>query len=293
LAVERAIAEVRPNLTVICSSACMPPIEFLKACLRTRTRFSVISQTNRDSLWPTDREAETLRMAATGAARWYFVSDANRGLFQSQIAMELPRASVIHNPFNVSTDHALAWPARAEAPVRMACVSRLHFPSKGQDLLLEALAGEAWEDRDWRVTFFGTGQNEETLHRLIDRHPFGNRFAMLGHVDGVEKIWATHHALLMGSRYEGCPLAAVEAMMCGRIVIAPATAGIPEIVRDGQTGFLAPVAAGRLLAEALERAWSRRAEWRAMGEQAAREIRVLVPPDPGKALAERLAALAA
>ena len=44
--------------------------------------------------------------------------------------------------------------------------------------------------------------------------------------------------------------------------------------------------------EALERAWSRRADWPAIGAAAAAHIRTLVPPDPCGIFAERLVELA-
>jgi hypothetical protein len=57
-------------------------------------------------------------------------------------------------------------------------------------------------------------------------------------------------------------------------------------------GFLAEAATENALDEALERAWQRRGEWRAIGDAAARDIRALVPPDPPKVMADLLRGLA-
>jgi glycosyltransferase involved in cell wall biosynthesis len=44
--------------------------------------------------------------------------------------------------------------------------------------------------------------------------------------------------VVLTSRSEGIPLVLMEAMAHGKIVVAPAITGIPELVKDGETGFL-------------------------------------------------------
>lgn len=84
----------------------------------------------------------------------------------------------------------------------------------------------------------------------------------------------------MPSRFEGLPLAMVEAMLCARTVVATDVAGHSEVIEDGLTGFLAASPTVPALLEALERLWVKRAEVEEMGQVAARRIRQLVPPDP-------------
>ena len=113
-----------------------------------------------------------------------------------------------------------------------------------------------------------------------------------GHVGDVAGIWRTHHALLLPSRYEGLPLALVEAMLCGRIGIVTDIAGNTEVLEDDVTGFVAASPTTGHLDDALERAWVRRDAWREMGRAAARSIREHVPRDPAAAYAEKILNLA-
>jgi glycosyltransferase involved in cell wall biosynthesis len=52
---------------------------------------------------------------------------------------------------------------------------------------------------------------------------------------------------------EACPMTPLEAMASGKPVVASRNGGLPEIVVDGQTGFLVPPADGPPLAQALAR----------------------------------------
>jgi glycosyltransferase involved in cell wall biosynthesis len=129
---------------------------------------------------------------------------------------------------------------------------------------------------------------EDGLHRLAKRLGLEGRVQFCGHEPNVEQIWATHHALVLPSRFEGLPLAVVEAMLCARPVIVTDVAGNTELVADETTGFVAEAATVRHLHRAMERAWERRSDLESMGKAAARCIRELIPKDPAGEFARRL-----
>ena len=79
-------------------------------------------------------------------------------------------------------------------------------------------------------------------------------FAGLALRPALDDVYAACHVVIMPSRYESFGLVAIEAMAAGAVVVALATGGLREIVRDGETGFLVPlgedaadVCAGRLI----------------------------------------------
>ncbi|WP_423787774.1 glycosyltransferase, partial [Klebsiella pneumoniae] len=86
----------------------------------------------------------------------------------------------------------------------------------------------------------------------------GDRVKFAGFVTSVENIWAANHALILPSRYEGMPLAMVEAMLCARPVVATDVAGHAEIIDDAINGFLADAPTVGSLGKALDRLWARR-----------------------------------
>ena len=149
-----------------------------------------------------------------------------------------------------------------------------------------------WRARKVHLTLAGTGITERALQKIVANFNLPNvQFA--GFVENIEQFWGGHHALLLASRFEGMPLALVEAMLCGRACIATDVGGNPELIRDGVNGFLAKAAAVDLLDEAMNRAWENRHRLREMGEAAANDVRQWVSPDPTGDFVRELEALAA
>jgi glycosyltransferase involved in cell wall biosynthesis len=114
-----------------------------------------------------------------------------------------------------------------------------------------------------------------------------------GHVNDVAAIWALNHLLVLPSRFEGLPLALVEAMWCGRPSIVTDVGGNAELCRDGETGFVAAAPVAGLFEQTMEEAWDHRAEWRKMGEAARWRAEQMLTKDPVGHFSRRLISLAA
>lgn len=70
--------------------------------------------------------------------------------------------------------------------------------------------------------------------------------------EGREKLNAAH-VFVLASRYEAFGVAYLEAMNCGVPTIGTDAGGVPEIIIDGERGFLVPPGDPEALAQALER----------------------------------------
>jgi glycosyltransferase involved in cell wall biosynthesis len=285
---QRSATAHPPSLVVFSDGGSFSPLDLLEICTSLGIPFVTIAQANVDWHWPIDELAARYRTAFSAALRCYFVSEGNLRLAEKQIGSELLNAEIVRNPFNVDFNSSPPWPEFGKnGALRFACVARLDPPAKGQDLLLEALAGPSWASRRWALHLYGEGKWRFGLERMVQRLGLSDRVVFEGRVS-VEQIWASNHALIMPSRYEGLPLALIEAMLCGRPVIATDVAGHAEVIKDGVTGFLAEAPTVNSIAEALERFWARRAEAKEIGAAASRSIRQLIPPDPVGVFADQL-----
>jgi len=161
----------------------------------------------------------------------------------------------------------------------MACVARLDPAAKGQDLLFQVLAQKQWRERPAEINLYGSGMCERNLQKLAESLQLKNvRFR--GHVANVQAIWEENHLLVLPSRFEGLPLALVEAMWCARPAAVTDVGGNAEMCVDGETGFVAAAPAVKLLDQTLERAWNRRHEWKSMGQAACARAEQFIPKDP-------------
>lgn len=284
--VTRWLDAFRPDLVVISVGYHVEGVEWMEACRRRSIPYALIIQSAGEYAWPFLDDVDRLAAGYEGAAACFFVSQGNIDFIRGQLAAAIPTATIVRNTFNVSYDAAPPWPEQNDLfPV--ACVGRLASMAKGQDLLFRALQADKWRKRPLRVTLFGDGPDCDTLQRLKALFQLEN-VAFAGHASDVEEIWSNHQMLVLPSRFEGLPLVVVEAMLCGRPCLVTDVQGNAELVEDEVTGFVAGGPTVRMIDEALERAWSRRADWRAMGAEAAGRVRQRVPRDPAGELAGKI-----
>lgn len=222
------------------------------------------------------------------ATRVFFVSEENQHKLETNLAMKLDNAEIVDNPFNVDPAVEVEWP-EDNGTFRLACVGRIHFQSKGQDLIVDALRRTYWREQPIEINFYGKDQgNACQLEELIKLHGLGDQVRIAGFENDVSEIWRNNHALLLPSRYEGAALVVVEAMFSNRIVIATDTGRNAELIDHGKTGFIAPGPTVDLLDQTLRDAWQVRKAWREMGWEAGRAVRQRYSADPVADFAAKL-----
>lgn len=122
-----------------------------------------------------------------------------------------------------------------EAPV-ISCISRL-VPRKGQDVLIDAMAGVLRDHPDATLLIVGSGRIEQQLKR--NAAPLGESVRFLGRLDHGDMIGilAASDIFAMPARtrgggldVEGLGIVYLEAQACGVPVIAGTSGGAPETV---------------------------------------------------------------
>jgi glycosyltransferase involved in cell wall biosynthesis len=138
------------------------------------------------------------------------------------------------------------------APPTIGAIGRLE-PIKGLAYLLEAAAVLRRSLPSLRIELAGSGTCEPRLRSLAAQLGIGESVRFLGWRDDVESLHRRWQVFAQPSVHEGLGLSVLEAMAGGRPVVASATGGLPELVQNGRTGFLVPVAAVDALADRIGR----------------------------------------
>jgi len=93
-----------------------------------------------------------------------------------------------------------------------------------------------------RLVLIGDGPDAPNVLRLAEKLGLKDRTLFLGGQDTVETILCKADLFLLPSASEAFGLAALEALASGVPVVASIVGGLPELVKDGEVGYLAPIA---------------------------------------------------
>lgn len=92
-----------------------------------------------------------------------------------------------------------------------------------------------------KLLLIGDGPEQRVAHRLISKYQLMNKVHILGMQTNVNRILSISDLFLLPSQSEAFSLAALEAMSFGVPVIATNVGGMPEMIKDGISGFIADV----------------------------------------------------
>ena len=163
------------------------------------------------------------------------------------------RGTVVYNGVGVS-DFDQAAPAVRTRPYVFA-VGR-HVRQKGFDVLLEAFARLQTDSGfTWDLVLAGDGPERAGLVAQAARLDLDGRVTFLGATGRREtaELFKGCALFVLPSRHEPFGIVNLEAMAAGRAVVASAVGGVPEFVKDGDTGLLVPAEDSAQLALAIRR----------------------------------------
>lgn len=254
-------------------------MELLK---RKRTPLIINTQVNLEYTRPiNDSESSIIREAYAFASLVTFVSERNAAVARRHLLYDIPNARIVRNPVNLKSFSLIDYP-RLDGKVRFAMVANLLVNHKGHDILFDVLRSAKWMSRDWELSVYGSGDDEQYIRQLCRFFHLEEKVRIMGRAEDIRAVWTAHHMLLMPSLCEGIPLAVVEAMLCGRPVLATDTGGHMEWIDEGVEGFIAEGANVYSLDQALERAWASRNDWPQMGMRAHQRATSQFDPNSGE-----------
>jgi len=289
---EELCQRARPNFTkrrlccpdvLLVSLGSLPAAAYVPGLISFLCRSEIpavlFCQFNAEGLPISPEQRRQLQNVLGAVRRVAFCAEENRLLAERQFAVKMDAAVVLANPIREVLESPVPMPESGHEVV-WACVARMETQWKAQDLLLQVLASPRWVERPWRLKLYGLGDDLEHVKNVASMYGLNDKVTFEGYVSRVEDMWNSAHAMILPSRGEGTPLAVLEAMMCGRPVLATDVGGNADVIEDGVTGWIADAATPRLLDAALERAWNDRPRWNEMGRRAHIAAKKLAAADP-------------
>ena len=205
---------------------------------------------------------------------------ASEAIRQMLIADGIPegRAVTVHEGIDLARV-AAAPPARLHedlwlphhAPI-VGNVAAL-VPHKGQKHLIECAALVIRQVPDARFVIAGEGELRPSLERQIKERHLEKHVLLAGFRPDVLSLHKAFDIFVMSSVTEGLGTSLLDAMACGKPIVATRTGGIPEVVVDGETGLLVAPRDHEAMAEAIVRLLKDAALREQLGATALRRVR--------------------
>jgi glycogen(starch) synthase len=182
------------------------------------------------------------------ADRVITISDA---VFKDLVDPAIAKARIIRNGADLPACTSECSDDRAGGAPTIGFFGRL-VPQKGPDIAVEALA--LLDRSDVRLSMAGAGPLLDHMKVRAAELGVADRVEFTGVLDRDELHRFLHRAdlIVLPSRWDALPNAIFEAQSLGKVVISCAVDGVPEQIRDGETGLLCPPCDPSSLAEAIE-----------------------------------------
>lgn len=166
----------------------------------------------------------------------------------------------VRNDYQISTETFL-----------FGSVTRLD-PIKGTDILISAMERICQQFPQTKLMIVGEGIDETKLKEQCQSLEISDKVIFVGYQKNVSELMHMMDVFVLPSLNEGMGRVIIEAMACGKPVIASRTGGIPALIEDGKNGVLVPPGDVQALVEAMSHLISLADRGSVLGQKARSKI---------------------
>ncbi len=156
----------------------------------------------------------------------WFPNDFIHVVYNGVNLPESPSSIDVHQIYNLDKESKIIFSA-----------GRLDH-QKGFDLLIDVAVKAKQQSKNWNILIAGVGKLKKELMASAVRNEVSDIIHFIGFSDQITSLLASADVFVLPSRYEGMPNALLEAMAMSLASVATAVNGAPELVKDGDSGFL-------------------------------------------------------
>jgi glycosyltransferase involved in cell wall biosynthesis len=228
-----------------------PYAHFYAALASFGRRGPKIVNTRHGFLWPeTPRARRRNRVASAFSSAVIAVSrDLEDYLLQVE-GLPPHKVRMIYNGIDTARFNRSAGGSNGAKAARptVTMVARMSTEKDFESLLCAAPAIRA-QIPDVEIRLVGDGPLRPALEKLASELGLAGTATFLGKRDDVALQLQRSHVFVLSTMTEGLSISLLEAMACGLPIVATSVGGNPEVVVDGQTGFLVPLQSPNELAD--------------------------------------------
>ena len=210
------------------------------------------------NLWP--RLNPVSRALNRFTFHWNDAAIAVSNEVRDSITARRPKTQTIENGIDCSSiqqDAGARHEIREELGIALDEVAIVKVANltekKNHELLLDAFAQLNQQFPKAKLVLVGQfADRRETLAKKTEELGITSRVVFTGPRSDIPRVLMASDIFAMSSRFEGMPIALLEAMAYGLPPVCTAVGGVPDVIRDGVDGFLVPSGDAQVLAEKLQ-----------------------------------------
>lgn len=282
----RDVARVAPDVVQLTLTWPTALTEYLLACGALAVPGLAVFQLAPRRMFVPAAVRRVYALARTRGPRWVAVSEQNRTCLAESFAVPPDEIQVIPNGIDTSRFAGRARSERARArkeicdelsldpaSIIVLTVARVDT-QKGCLDLVDAMGAVLRRHPAARFVWVGSGPAEPGLRQAAAARGVGDHLRLAGYRTQVDRYYLAADLFVLPSRAEGgCSSAVREAMLHGVPIVASRAGGIPETLRDGADGVLAPVGDPARLGDAIRWALDHPADMQRFAARAETRIR--------------------
>lgn len=197
------------------------------------------------------------------------------------INTDVPEQDVLFNPISFQQPaNATSFTSYPENKLIFLMLAELDIKRKAQDQLINTLAAEKWNSRNFELHLYGKGKDKEYLERLIKEKQLSSKVFLKGFTKNVQDVLTSAHVILQLTHFDAMPIAITEALAVARPVIVSNVGDMPLWVKDEVNGWIAPQVKQDEIDIVLEKAWQNRSRLEEMGRSSFSVFKEKYPADP-------------
>ena len=181
------------------------------------------------------------------------VPGSNSKKFWINLGISEEKINILHS--TIDTENGF-FPTNGEKDYDFIYVGELS-PRKRVDLVIAAIKKLIDLGDNAKLAIIGDGPSKAELMEQVKRLNISNRVFFLGYQKHIRHFLNRSRIFVLISENEGLPCALMEAMSCGLLAVASNVSDIPDVLIDGETGFIVDEEQPDSVFQVLRMAWER------------------------------------